>query len=226
MRRTGPLRIGAAVAVLVVAAGCGDEAAVSTTTGGPQFPSVAVDAWLDALDERDFETVATLVEPVGASIVLAVENGLGDEPLAELIESGWSDELIESFWRSFADEFPLFAGFDLSEVAVGRHVPLDDAVGDYAVVQVGSGPDSGWVVTRRAGNGAWQVDLLATLGGAFVPLVFDRVDDLGEGPAVDLIVDAIRTSALESLDAAAVAYPEDVRLVTEIARIRQLIGSG
>jgi hypothetical protein len=82
------------------------------------------------------------------------------------------------------------------------------------------------VITRLTPSGAWQVDLLATLGGAFVPLVFDRIDDIGEGPAADLIVAAVRTTALESLDAAAVAYPEDIRLETEIARIRQLVGSG
>ena len=210
---------------LVAGAGCTDDAPIGSTTTGPQFPSVAVDAWLEALADRDFAGAAELVEPVGSSIVLAVENGLGDEPLAEMLESGWSEDLTASFWSSFAEEFPLFAGFDLDDIAVGRHLPLPDAPGEYAVVEVGSGPDLGWVITRRTPSGAWQVDLLATLGGAFVPLVFDRVDDLGDGAAADLISNAIRTSALESLDAAAAAYPDDIRLETEIARIRQLIGS-
>jgi hypothetical protein len=211
---------------LVAGSGCGGEAPFASTTVGPQFPSVAVDAWLEALADRDFDTAAALVEPVGSSIVLAVENGLGDEPLAEMLESGWSQDLTVSFWSSFTEEFPLFAGFDLGDIAVGRHSPLSDAPGEYAVVEIGSGPDLGWVITRRTSSGAWQVDLLATLGGAFVSLVFDRVDGIGEGAAADLITRAIRTSALESLDAAAAAYPDDIRLETEIARIRRLIGSG
>jgi hypothetical protein len=212
--------------VLALVTGCSGDDQAKPTTIGPQFPSVAVDAWLRALDARDFDAAGALVDPVGASVVLAVENGLGDEPLAELIESGWTEDLTASFWSSFADEFPLFAGFDLGDIAVGRHFPVDEAPGDYAVVEVGSGPDLGWVITRRTSSGAWQVDLLATLGGAFVPLVFDRVDDLEEGAAADLIADVVRTSVLESLDAAAAAYPDDIRLETEIARIRQLIGSG
>lgn len=211
---------------LVVTTSCGGDAATETTTTGPQFPSVAVDAWLEALDAQDYVAAAALVEPVGSSIVLGVENGLGDEPLAELLESGWTEDLAASFWSSFADEFPLFAGFDLGDLAVGRHTPLPDVRGEYAVVEIGSGPDRGLVITRRTSSGGWQVDLLATLGGAFVPLVFDRVDDVGEGAAADLVLAAIRTSALESLDAALAAYPDDIRLETEIARIRQLVGSG
>ena len=216
----------AVAVVLVIVTGCGGEAKVDTTTTGPQFPSIAVDAWLEALDGRDFAAAAALVEPVGSSLVLAIENGLGDEPLAELLESGWTEDLTVSFWSSCADEFPLFAGFDLGAIAVGRHFSLSVGSGEYAVVEVGSGSDLGWVITQRASSGAWQVDLLATLGGAFVPLVFDRVDDLGEGAAADLITRSVRTSALESLDAAATAYPDDIRLETEIARIRQLVGSG
>lgn len=226
MRPTIPLRTLFVAIALVAAAGCTSDPEIASTTAGPQFPSVAVDSWLEALDARNFDAAAALVDPVGASIVLAVENRLGDEPLAEMIESGWTQDLTASFWSSFADEFPLFAGFDLGDIAVGRHFPVADAPGEYAVVEIGSGPDLGWVFTRRTSSGAWQVDLLATLGGAFVPLVFDRVDNLGEGAAADLIVDAIRTSALESLDAAAAAYPDDIRLETEIARIRQLIGPG
>lgn len=226
MRSVFPIRTVFVAVVLVATAGCSGDAEVPSTTAGPQFPSVAVDSWLGALDARDFGAAAALVDPVGASLVLAVENGLGDEPLAEIIESGWTEDLTASFWSSFADEFPLFAGFDLGDIAVGRHFPVADARGDYAVVEIGSGPDLGWVITRRTSRGAWQVDLLATLGGAFAPLVFDRVDNLGEGAAAGLITDAIRTSALESLDAAAAAYPDDLRLETEIVRIRQLIGSG
>ena len=216
MRRALPLLI------VMALASCGGGPA-PTTTAAPKFPSIVVDVWLDALAAGDYESAALHVEPVGAAIVLAIENDLSDEELAELLESGWTAELVESFWSSFREGFAVFSGTALGGLAVGRHTEL--AVGEttFAVVTVDVDGSDGWILTRADTAGVWRVDLLATMGGAFVPLVFDRVAMLGPGAAGDLIRRAIAGSALESLDAASLAYPEDVRLETEIARIRQLL---
>jgi len=211
------------VAVVLVAA-CGSDAA-PTTTAAPAFPSVVVDVWLDALNSGDYTTAAGHVEPVGAAIVLAVENGLSDDELAELLESGGTDELAATFWASFREDFALFAGVGLEDLVVGRHCDITVDGDSFASVSVDLDGEEGWVLTRAGRDGVWQVDLLATMGGAFVPLVFDRVATLGEGTAGDLIAEAISTTALASLDAAGVAYPDDVRLETETARIRLVLST-
>lgn len=173
----------------------------------------------------DFERAASHIEPIGASFVLAIENGLSDQELAELLESGWPAELTESFWASFRSDFGLFAGSGLGDIVVGRHRDLAVGEGTFARVEVEFDGTQGWIIARADPNGAWKIDLMATLDGAFAPLVFDRVAVVGDDAAADLVVAAMSSSVLVSLDAAAVAYPEDVRLETEIARIRQVLGS-
>jgi hypothetical protein len=108
-------------------------------------------------------------------------------------------------------------------MVVGRHRPLAVDEGDYAAVEVELDGVTGLIITRSDGAGAWQVDLLATLDGAFAPLVFDRVSGLGAGATADYVAERFATTALPSLEAAAVAYPDDIRLETEIARIRQVL---
>ncbi len=218
------MRIVLLVVVLLAAAACGNEPA-ATTTAPPEFPSVAVARWLDALGQDDYTGAATHVEPTGAAIVLAVENALSDDEFAELLESGWTETLATSFWSSFSQDFALFAGSGVDELVVGRHADLSTPTGTFAAVTVEVAGSEGLILTRRDAAGRWQVDLLASMGGAFVPLVFDRVVELGAGGAGDLIRSALADTALASLDAAAVAYPEDARLETEIARIRQVLGA-
>jgi len=218
------MRILTAAVTLTLVASCGGSAA-PTTTEPPTFPSIVVDRWLEALVAGDYGAAAANVEPVGASIVVAIENGFSDQELAELLESGWTEALTDSFWSSFANEFGLFSGAPLDAIGVGRHSELDVGEGTYARVGIEVDGESGWILARLSDDGVWQVDLLATLAGAFVSLVFDRVAALGDSPAASLIATKITDAALGSLEAAAVAYPDDVRLSAEIARIRSVVGS-
>jgi hypothetical protein len=210
--------------MVMVLAACGGDPAPSTTST-PEFPSIVVDAWLDAIGSGDYEAASTHVEPLGASIVLAIENELSDNELAELLESGWTPELTTSFWSSFRDDFVLFSGVSVGALVVGRHTDLSVDEHPFAVVTVDVDGTDGWILTRKNAAGAWQVDLLATMGGAFVPLVFDRVAALGADTAGDVIRRSLSESAIVSLDAAAIVYPDDIRLETEIARIRRVLES-
>jgi hypothetical protein len=215
------LRLGLVVlAVLSVA--CGADPA-PTTTSAAAFPPVAVDRWLDALAAADAPAAGQAVEPVGASMVLAIENDLSDDQLAGLIEAGWPEELGDRFWASFREEFGAFSDVPIGDFTVGRHTPLDVEGATFALVRIDAGGDPGQVVTRRTDTGEWTVDLLATLGGAFAPLVFQRVTQLGDGPAADLIRSRMIDTVLPGLEAAAVAFPDDARLQIEIARIRRAL---
>jgi hypothetical protein len=209
------------LAAAVVA--CSGEPA-PTTSSPPEFPPVAVDRWLDALAGDDAAAVGRFVEPIGASIVLAIENDLSDDQLAGLIETGWPDALADRFWTSFRQEFGAFSEIPLDEFTVGRHIPLDVEGRSFAVVRIDAGGEQGRVVTRRTDTGEWTVDLLATLGGAFAPLVFQRITELGDGPAAELIRARLVDTVLPGLDAAAIAFPDDPRLPVETARIRRALG--
>lgn len=222
MRRS--LRVLLCVAIAALVAACGSDGGEEPQESTPAFPSVAVDEWLDALVDGDTAGASASVEPVGVAIVLALENDLGDDQMAELLESGLSPQLEASFWSSFAADFTVFAGGPLDEVVVGRHADLATEQGSFAVVQIERGAGRGSVVTRGSPAGGWSVDLLATLGGAFAPLLFERLADVDPASAAGrVILDAMRRSGLESLEAGAAAAPDDERLAAEVERIRRLL---
>lgn len=218
------LRAALAVALTVITVACGGATDETTVPSGPSFPSVAVDEWLDALVGGDAVEASARVEPIGVSLILGIENDLSDDELAELLESGWTSELQRSFWSSFSADFAVFAGGPLDELVVGRHTDLATPSGRFALVRIEQGAGGGSVVTRAAPDGTWAVDLLATLGGAFAPLLFERLTDVDPAdPAGTLILGAMRTTGLESLEAGTTADPDDARLATELERIRRLV---
>ena len=101
--------------------------------------------------------------------MLAVENSLTAEELAGLVADGVPDEVAAAYWASFREGFSAFAGRPMSTLAVGDYDEFESEGEKYAAVAVtGSADTATLVFTRLGSDGAWEVDLVASLGSGFV----------------------------------------------------------
>ncbi|MEA2057428.1 MAG: hypothetical protein U9O63_01790 [Actinomycetota bacterium] len=160
MRRLALPLIAFALLASACSGGSDDAAAV---------PSEVVATWFDAVESGDVDTARASVVDGSLAVVLAVENSLTAEELAGLVADGVPDEVAAAYWASFREGFSAFAGRPMSTLAVGDYDEFESEGEKYAAVAVtGSADTATLVFTRLGSDGAWEVDLVASLGSGFV----------------------------------------------------------
>jgi hypothetical protein len=188
-----------------------------------EFPSVVVDRWLDALVTGDYAAANAVVEPVGAAVILGVENNWTMVETAALADTGLQGDVLTSYWSSFRESFGSFSDQALEALTVGRstEVTVDDV--SYAAVVVTASSSESVVMTRRRSDGAWEIDMVGTVGPAFVTLLRERAALLEEDPASQRLLEAYRTVIVPSLRASAQVDASNRSLAAELARLEAVL---
>jgi hypothetical protein len=214
----------AAASLVFIVSSCGGSAATTTVTAPEaEFPSVVVDRWLDALVAGDFAAANAVVEPVGAAVILAVENNWTMIETAALADTGLQGDLLESYWSSFRQSFGSLSSQRLDELTVGRstEVTVDEVA--YAAVAVSTPSAETVVMTRRRSNGTWEIDMVGTIGPAFVTLLRERAALIEDDAASERLLEAYRTVIVPSLRASAQIDSSNRSLAAELARLEAVL---
>lgn len=208
-----------ALVILLAVTACGGGAA--DTTEPSQFPTGSVRSWFDLLDAGDMVAAQQLTFPESMLIVLAAENAMPIEELAPLLRRGATEESAARYLTKFADALRARYGGSLSAVSVDGFTQLGD---NYAAVAV-TGDGSATIVTRKSPDDLWQVDLVGTLGPAFIGQIGDLLDSAGDDADGETVRDTYRIDVLPALEAAAAHDPENFALAAEIREIQSVLGS-
>ncbi|MDJ0664107.1 MAG: hypothetical protein QNJ75_06075 [Acidimicrobiia bacterium] len=206
---------------LAVAACSGSEP-VATSTPAQADPAAVAAEWLQAAATGDAAALARLVEPRGLAVIAGVESNLRSDELVALLESGMSDALRSEYWSQFRDDFALFSGIALSDLAVGE--PLALATSGFTAVALDGGDGSGRVILRETDAG-WQVDFPGTIGPSLIGPLSQYLDSAVDGASGEVIAAAYRDFVAPGLDAALSLDPANTRLQFEAEYIRQLAES-
>ena len=154
------------VALAIALAGCAssDSAVVDTAP-------VVVEDWLISVDGSEFAAATERTYEPAMAIVIAVENDLTTAETAAFLTEGIPASVSAAYWTSFQDGFDAFAGYPLSDLAVGDSEEIFSEGVQFAAVGVTDpGDGHGTIFTRD--ERARQVDLVATLAPGFVePLI-------------------------------------------------------
>lgn len=173
--RLAPLCLLAA-GLVVITACSGSDSADTTVALGPGSAEEAVEEWLDALIAADPEATTALVEKPGLLLALSAENGLSVSEVAEL-QAGIPNSVLDSYWSSFAESLDVFADGGLDILTARRDDSIDGYPGFAAVaVAEPTAVRSTVIVAHRGDDGAWRVDLLATVGPGLVRPLADLHD--------------------------------------------------
>jgi hypothetical protein len=206
------------LAVSLVA--CGEDAGATSTTRLPAA-DIVVRQWTEAVAGGDAGTLRRLVAPESLAFVIGVESRLGPSEITALVDEGLSDELIASYWRSFAESFAAIDQSAIDRLAVGGTREFAAAGARYSAVRLGDDGRSVELFVRRSLEGRWELDVLATVGpGMVLQLV-----DLAAHATDDRFRTLIEQWVLPALEAAAVADPggatagaaRDVRIALDSA---------
>lgn len=161
----------------------------------------------------------TSLEPM--LIILAAENAMPIDELAPLLRRGATEGSTADYLAGFADALRARYGGSLAAVAVEGFAHLGD---DYAAVTV-IGEGEATIVTRREPGGPWQIDLVGTLGPAFIRQIADLLDGTGDDPNGDTVREVYRIDVLPALEAALAHDPENLSLAAEIREMQSLLES-
>jgi hypothetical protein len=169
------------VLIAVVSASCSStpepDEALSTPEG-------AVVTWFEAIDSGDAEAASYAIHPESLALILAIENDISTEQLADHLSAGVPLEIQSSYWRSFSLGFTDFAAKPISTLSVGRADRFVSEGEDFASIPISGGPGSDSVViARMRADGTWEVDMVASLGDGFSKLLLERYDELGSDEA-------------------------------------------
>lgn len=168
-----------ALALLACVALLGSCSGSAETTGGHETPEQAVVAWFDAIDAGGAQAASDAVHDGSLALILAIENDLDAATTAAYLTDGVPLGVQDGYWSSFADGFSAFAARPISTLTVGESEPLSVEGVEYAMVPISSGPAARSIVfTRQRSDGAWEVDLVATLADGFATLMVDLYDGL------------------------------------------------
>lgn len=208
----------AVVVVALFAAACGDGG--SEDAGADRaFPSSAVAAWLEAVDNGDINRVDAVVDATTVAVVVAIENGFDAVQTAALFDEGIPGTLAPGYWSAFSVDFSEFSGRTLSGLTVGDFEELPG--GDFAVVDLGREGGTTGVIVMRAADG-WRVDMVATLGAGIVAPLSRFFAGLPADADGDKVRAVLRTNVVPSLRVIADRTPEPglsadaERLIVEI----------
>jgi hypothetical protein len=194
----------------VVITACSDTDSADTTVAqGPGSAEEAVEEWLDTLAASDPEATTSLAEAPGLLLALAAENGLSVSEVAALEESGIPDTVLESYWLSFADSLDVFADGGVDSLKARSDDPIGGSPGFVAVaVAEPTAVRSTVIVAHHGDDGAWRVDLLATVGPGLVRPLTDLHDAAVSTDPEASILPLLR-AALPSLEAGLEAQGDD-----------------
>jgi hypothetical protein len=147
-------------------------------------PEGAVVTWFESIDSGDVEAASEAIHPESLALILAIENDISIEELADHLSNGVPLDLQSSYWQSFSLGFTDFASKPISTLSVGQAERFVSEGEDFASVPISGGPGSDSVViARMRADGTWEVDMVASLGDGFSKLLLDRYDELGSGAA-------------------------------------------
>lgn len=151
------------VVVLIAGAlvGCSGDSADDAQPGAS--PTAAVAVWLDAVATGDVAAIDGLVDPTNVALVAGAENGFTVDQLAAVVESGLPEATRRSYWSSFAEALAEVLGVAVNEVGISTSEAFASGTGQYAAVTVGVDAATTEVITRLV-DGAWQIDMVATVG--------------------------------------------------------------
>jgi hypothetical protein len=192
-----------ALLLLILAIATAACSAASDEPAGEENPERAVVVWFEAIDNGDAAVAASSINAESLALILAIENDLEVEVLAEYLDSGVPLGVQAPYWSSFSDGFSEFSSRPVSTLTVGS-AELFTAEGfEFASVPVsgGSGGRS-VVIARMTPEGSWQVDLVASLGDGFARLLSNEYDELPSGPSGDRIRLSYATVVVPSMWAA------------------------
>ncbi len=143
-------------------------------------PEGAVVTWFEAIDSGDVEAASQAIHPESLALILAIENDVSAEQLADHLSTGVPLDLQSSYWRSFSLGFTDFAAKPISTLSVGQAERFVSEGEEFASIPISGGPGSDSVViARMRADGTWEVDMVASLGDGFSKLLLERYDELG-----------------------------------------------
>ena len=165
----------------VAAASCSSTPAPDDALSTPEG---AVVTWFEAIDSGDVEAASHAIHPESLALILAIENDVSVEELANHLSTGVPLEPQSSYWRSFSLGFTDFAAKPISTLSVGQAERFTSEGEEFASVPISGGPGSDSVViARMRADGTWEVDMVASLGDGFSKLLLERYDELGSDDA-------------------------------------------
>ena len=170
-----------ALVLAAVAAACSSTPAPDEALSTPEG---AVVTWFEAIDSGDVDAASHAIHPESLALILAIENDIPIEELAEHLSNGVPLDLQSSYWNSFSLGFTDFAAKPISTLLVGQADRFVSEGEDFASVPISAGPGSDSVVIARMRvDGTWEVDMVASLGDGFSKLLLERYDELGSDEA-------------------------------------------
>lgn len=206
-----------------VAACSGDRAVDEAAPVEVEYPASVVRLWIDTLADARFDDAHALVEPLGLAVVVAVENDLTTDQLATFVEDGVAPELVAAYWSSFGEAFEAFRGLPLASVVVGDTEELSIEGVSYSAVEISSGEVSGEVIARQQEDGAWQVDMVGTVGAGLAGPMGDYLVNALTSATGEPIAQAFETAVVPGLSAALERNPINRQLVFDIEFIVQVL---
>jgi hypothetical protein len=191
----------------VVVTGCASGSVPTSTTQhvqlGAETPSDALRTLLDAVEEGDVATAATVTIGEQVALLVALDDGTASEA-ASYLADGIPEESLEMFWSGFKEAYVASFGEDVSDmlIADGNRVTID--LVRFALVDVALRKTSGrtkWIA-RMNDDGRWVVDLFATFSSTFAQplrLWLTTMPDSDDAVAVRKAIAAQRPSLLAAL---------------------------
>ncbi len=187
--------------------GCGGEdvgsttgapQSTTTTTGvtGGQTPLEAVTAWLDALSIGRYPAADVVVVEEQFVLLLAIES-FSPQVYQDLVSGGISPTVSRTFWESFATGVKGFTGAEIAEVDVVGEERFAAYGREFAEVEATSPRGDLTIICLQGTDGQWYVDLLATFGPSFAPLLNPWVERLPSEMTAPLEALARQRSSLE-----------------------------
>jgi len=184
----------------VVAAAC---SSASQEPAGYENPERAVVTLFEAIDSGDTATASQATNPESLVLILGIENDLDAATMAEYLNEGVPLDVQAAYWSSFSAGFIEFSSRPISTLTVGESEPFTSDGVEFASVPVSGGAGgTSVVITRMTPEGAWQVDLVASLGDGFVNLLSTEYDSLPSDDDGDRVREAYKTVVVPSLWAA------------------------
>jgi hypothetical protein len=184
----------------VVAVACSSAPSESL---GHENPERAVVVWFGAVDDGDAITASDAINNDSLALILGIENDLDPEVVADYLDSGVPLDIQAAYWASFSAGFSEFSSRPISTLTVGESERFTAEGVEFASVPVsgGVGKDS-VVIARMTSDGAWQVDLVASLGDGFAQLLASEYASLPDTEVGDRVRVSYTTVVVPSLWAA------------------------
>ena len=217
LRPMRPIIFLLSVALLASCSGGGVDEAESDLKAEPT--TIAMQ-WIEAVASVNIEALDNIVEPVGLAVLAGVENVVSSSEMVGLIDGGFADELAIGYWTTFRDDFAAIRGGSIESLTVGSQHEIAGR-DNYLGVDITLNETTGQLILRNV-DGAWKVDMAATVGPALVGPLGDYLASALQGDNAAQIADAYLGSVVPGLETASAVDATNSDLVFEIEYLRQL----